>query len=78
MNSINETGAVPMPTIPFTHGIDLSSLQRDTERRTLADEEICLQVQGLNLYYGEKRALKARPKKGPETRSKTRPKTRTG
>jgi phosphate transport system ATP-binding protein len=59
MNPTNETGAVPMPTIPFTHGIDLSALNRASEQRSLATEEICLQVQGLDLYYGEKRALNA-------------------
>ena len=59
MNTTNPTGAVPMPTIPFTHGIDLSALARDGEQRSLAAEEICLQVQGLNLYYGDKRALNA-------------------
>jgi phosphate transport system ATP-binding protein len=46
-----------MPTIPFTHGIDLSALDRAGEQRSLGAEEICLQVQGLDLYYGDKRAL---------------------
>ena len=59
MNTTNQTGAVPMPTTPFTHGIDLSALKRETERRSLTAEEICIQVQGLNLYYGDTRALNA-------------------
>jgi phosphate transport system ATP-binding protein len=43
----------------LTHGIDMSALARDSTRRSLAEEEICLEVQGLNLYYGDKRALNA-------------------
>ncbi|NRB38667.1 MAG: phosphate ABC transporter ATP-binding protein [Pseudomonadales bacterium] len=37
--------------------VDLSSLGRLTEPRTLADEKICLEVDNLNLYYGKKQAL---------------------
>ncbi|HEX7048378.1 MAG TPA: phosphate ABC transporter ATP-binding protein PstB [Gammaproteobacteria bacterium] len=40
-----------------THGIDVSALKRGGERRSLASEEACMQVQDMSLYYGEKRAL---------------------
>jgi phosphate transport system ATP-binding protein len=46
-----------MPEPHLTHGIDMSALVRGGARRSLAEEEICLQVQGLDLYYGDKRAL---------------------
>ncbi|HEX7030056.1 MAG TPA: phosphate ABC transporter ATP-binding protein PstB [Gammaproteobacteria bacterium] len=40
-----------------THGLDVSELKRGGERRSLANEDICMQVENLGLYYGEKRAL---------------------
>ncbi|MCG6971291.1 MAG: phosphate ABC transporter ATP-binding protein PstB [Gammaproteobacteria bacterium] len=48
---MNQKNSVP------THGIDVSSLTRSTERKALADEEKIFQVKDLNLYYGEKQAL---------------------
>ncbi len=42
-----------------TRTIDAGALKRSGERRVLADEATCMQVDGLSLYYGEKRALNA-------------------
>src|SRR5258708_319891 len=42
---------------PLTHGIDLESMQRSREART-GTLPIALDVEGLNLFYGEKQALK--------------------
>jgi len=41
----------------LTHGVDMAALGREGIRRSLVEEEICLKVEGLDLYYGEKRAL---------------------
>ena len=41
---------------PPTHAIDPNEQGAD-ERRSLADEEVCIQVQDLDLFYGEKQAL---------------------
>jgi phosphate transport system ATP-binding protein len=43
---------------PMTHGIDISALGREKRTLDLGKEEICLRVKDLNLYYGEKQALK--------------------
>jgi phosphate transport system ATP-binding protein len=40
-----------------THAIDVAKIKRSSEPRLLANEEICMQVQHLSLYYGTKRAL---------------------
>ena len=40
-----------------THAIDVAKIRRSSEPRSLADEESCMQVQHLSLYYGTKRAL---------------------
>jgi len=40
-----------------THAIDMSMIARDHDQMTLEQEEICLQVKSLSLYYGEKQAL---------------------
>ena len=40
-----------------THGIDVAQIKRGGERRSLANEDVCMQVENLSLYYGEKRAL---------------------
>ncbi|RDE18361.1 phosphate ABC transporter ATP-binding protein [Motiliproteus coralliicola] len=40
-----------------SHGIDISSMGRTQPKMDLANETIALQVQDLNLYYGEKQAL---------------------
>lgn len=42
----------------FTHGIDFSALDRGSRTLRLASEQPCIEVKGLNLYYGEKQALK--------------------
>jgi phosphate transport system ATP-binding protein len=44
--------------VPLTHAIDIESLNRRQEARTLDREEISLSVQGLNLHYGSKQALR--------------------
>ncbi len=46
-----------MSQTSLTHGIDLDALQRSRETPSLDKEEICLRVEGLNLFYGEKQAL---------------------
>ena len=43
----------------MTHGIDISVLDREKRQLDLSKEEICLQVKDLNLYYGQKQALKS-------------------
>ncbi|MDX1454964.1 MAG: phosphate ABC transporter ATP-binding protein PstB [Gammaproteobacteria bacterium] len=40
-----------------THAIDMSQLQRGAESLSLANEDICMQVDKLSLRYGEKQAL---------------------
>lgn len=40
-----------------THSIDMASLGREQRSNVLADENICITTNNLNLYYGEKRAL---------------------
>jgi phosphate transport system ATP-binding protein len=41
----------------ITHGIDISALDRVPRHLSLRDEELCLEVKDLNLYYSEKQAL---------------------
>ncbi|MGH8525416.1 MAG: phosphate ABC transporter ATP-binding protein PstB [Gammaproteobacteria bacterium] len=55
MDAANERRTAPSG---LTHGFDPKLLQR-TEPEVTADVKECLGVQGLNLYYGEKRALNA-------------------
>ncbi len=40
-----------------THAIDIEVLSRGRNIRQMADETPCLQIQGLNLFYGKKQAL---------------------
>jgi len=43
----------------FTHGIDINTLDRvGRGHRRIEEEEASFEVEGLNLYYGEKQALK--------------------
>ncbi len=42
---------------PMTHGLDLGALQRERRTLNLQDETIALEVNNLDLYYGEKQAL---------------------
>ncbi|HEX9803081.1 MAG TPA: phosphate ABC transporter ATP-binding protein PstB [Gammaproteobacteria bacterium] len=44
-------------TVP-THGLDISALDREPRHLSLKDETITLRVKDLDLYYGEKQALK--------------------
>jgi phosphate transport system ATP-binding protein len=41
-----------------THGINISALGRERRHLDLAGEDVCLRVRDLNLYYGNKQALK--------------------
>jgi phosphate transport system ATP-binding protein len=50
-----------------THAIDIESIGRGPAR-TLADECVCLEVDKLELYYGQKHALKSISLKIPEKR----------
>lgn len=40
-----------------THAIDMNSIIRDPDTTGKEKEEICIKVENLDLYYGEKRAL---------------------
>ena len=40
-----------------SHSIDMKSLGRTQRSNSLADENICITTDNLNLYYGDKRAL---------------------
>lgn len=42
----------------LTHGINMDALGRSVQSLNLEDEKSCLTVNDLNLYYGEKHALK--------------------
>jgi len=42
---------------PKTHAIDMSALNRDNQKLSLDQEEMCLKVDDLSLFYGEKQAL---------------------
>lgn len=39
------------------HGVDLDALGRKRQTRRLEDEPTSLEVDGLNLFYGQKQAL---------------------
>ncbi|ADZ93357.1 phosphate ABC transporter ATP-binding protein [Marinomonas mediterranea] len=41
-----------------THSIDISAMQRNQQPLRIEDEKVCLSVEDLHLYYGEKEALK--------------------
>ena len=41
-----------------THSIDISAMQRSHQALRIEDENVCLSVKDLHLYYGEKEALK--------------------
>ena len=41
-----------------THSIDISAMQRSQQSLRIEDETVCLSVNDLHLYYGEKEALK--------------------
>lgn len=41
----------------MTHGVDISALKSATKPLKMQDEDLCLKVEHLNLFYGEKQAL---------------------
>ncbi|WCN11247.1 phosphate ABC transporter ATP-binding protein PstB [Marinomonas mediterranea] len=41
-----------------THSIDISAMQRNQQPLRIEEEKVCLSVEDLHLYYGEKEALK--------------------
>jgi phosphate transport system ATP-binding protein len=45
------------PSTPLTHGLDPAALRRPREPQ-MNDAPVALEVQGLNLYYGQKQALR--------------------
>lgn len=53
---------------PMTHGVNFNALDRDRAKRSLASEDICLEVQDLNLHYGLKSALNGISMKIPRQR----------
>ncbi len=44
--------------VPVTHAVNLGALTGHMGKLSLADERPCINVNGLNLHYGEKQALK--------------------
>jgi phosphate transport system ATP-binding protein len=42
----------------LTHGLDISALDREPRHLSLKNEQLCLEVKNLDLYYSEKQALK--------------------
>lgn len=54
MNDQNETDR----TAPGTHALNIGALTGQTGKLSLADENPSINVNGLNLYYAEKQALK--------------------
>ena len=42
----------------LTHGIDITALRQGNKPLVLAEEKTCLAVRGLELFYGDSRALK--------------------
>jgi phosphate transport system ATP-binding protein len=51
---------------PITHGIDVEAMQRERSGVNLEDETIALEVDDLDLYYGDKKALKGITMKIPQ------------
>ncbi len=45
-------------TVPSAHAVNLGALTGHTGKLSLTDEKPCINVNSLNLYYGEKQALK--------------------
>jgi phosphate transport system ATP-binding protein len=52
----------------ITHGVDISALDREPRQLSLKSEKLCLEVKDLNLYYGDKQALKGVNMKIPKQR----------
>ncbi len=57
MTDTKQTPDASMNSRTPTHAIDIEVLSRGRNIRQIADETPCLQVQGLNLFYGQKQAL---------------------
>lgn len=57
MTDTKQIPATSMNRRTPTHAIDIEVLSRGRNIRQIADETPCLQVQGLNLFYGQKQAL---------------------
>ncbi|CAM3477758.1 phosphate ABC transporter ATP-binding protein PstB [Parendozoicomonas haliclonae] len=53
----SETSAQEKNTEARTHGISMNELGRGRTKMRLEQEETCLDIRGLDLYYGEKQAL---------------------
>ena len=45
-------------TVPGAHAVNLGALTGHMGKLSLTDEKPCINVNSLNLYYGEKQALK--------------------
>src|SRR5690348_12411565 len=58
MNVVTGIQESPAEKRPVTHGFDMDNLTRKPARNQIEDEQIAIDVQGLNLYYGEKQALR--------------------
>ena len=57
MTDTKQTSSAPASDDRPTHAIDINALTRGRGGLRIADEEPCLQVQNLDLFYGEKQAL---------------------
>nr|WP_274688042.1 phosphate ABC transporter ATP-binding protein PstB [Spartinivicinus sp. A2-2] len=42
---------------PLTHGVDMATLGRGRQSLDLSQEQLCLEIANVNLFYGEKQAL---------------------
>lgn len=54
---------------PITHGIDIEAMQRERHGVKLEEETIALEVDNLDLYYGQKRALNGVSMKIPKNKA---------
>lgn len=53
----NQTAAQSSAAEPKTHAINMASLNRNKQNLSLENEAMCLKVDDLSLFYGEKQAL---------------------
>lgn len=42
---------------PLTHGVDMATLGRSRQSLDLSQEQLCLEIANVNLFYGDKQAL---------------------
>src|SRR3569832_464364 len=54
-----------------THGIDINALGRGRTRLRLDEEQMVIEVKNLDLYYGQKQALKGVDKVNPRKHNTT-------